>query len=71
MSGTLKGFLITLGVWALLAGGYALIELLRGNVPFALFEWNAGGRFIIFTVLLVLALGTGIGRASDKIRSGR
>jgi hypothetical protein len=73
MRGATKGFLITAGIWVLLLLAYAGIETVRGHAPFAMFTWNPGGKFVTATVLLVLALGTAVGVASDRIqsRSGR
>ncbi len=68
MSGTVRGFLITAALWAALIGAYAVIELVRGHVPFAMLQWNVGGKFITLTVLSVLALGTLIGYVSDQMQ---
>lgn len=67
MSGTIRGFLLTLGAWVLLVGNYAVIEAVRGHRPFAMLQWENGGKYLLLTVLAVLALGTGIGYASDRI----
>lgn len=69
MRGAIKGFLITAGLWACLLLAYILIEKVRGHAPFAMFTWEPGGKFVTFTILLVLALGTGVGLASDRIQS--
>lgn len=69
MRGTVWGFLITLSLWGALVAAYAIIELVRGHVPFAMLQWDLGGKFLTITILLVLALGAGIGFASDRIRS--
>lgn len=73
MSRTLLGFLVTAGLWLLLVAAYSGIELARGNVPFALLRWDVGGKFIFIVVVVVLALGTLVGYASDRIqeRQGR
>ena len=73
MKRTMLGLGVTAGIWAALVGAYALIELVRGHVPFAMLQWEVGGKFITIVVLLVLALGGGIGFASDRIqrRMGR
>lgn len=73
MSRTLLGFLITAGLWILLVAAYSGIELARGHVPFALLRWEVGGKFIFIVVVVVLALGTLVGYASDRIqqRQGR
>jgi|GEM_PF-1800401 len=68
MSGMVKGFLITLALWAGLVGAYAGIELVRGNTPFAMLHWDVGGKFVTIVILLVLALGTAVGYASDRIQ---
>jgi apolipoprotein N-acyltransferase len=65
---TLMGLGITALIWVPLIGAYAVIEWLRGNVPFAGMEWDVGGMFVTFTILLVLALGAAIGYASDRIQ---
>jgi apolipoprotein N-acyltransferase len=65
---TLLGLGITALIWVPLIGAYAVIEWLRGNVPFAGMEWDVGGMFVTFTILLVLALGAAIGYASDRIQ---
>lgn len=68
MRGTLVGLLLTALLWGALVGMYALIELIRGNVPFAMLQWDMGGKYLTVTILLVLALGAGIGFASDRMR---
>lgn len=68
MNGSVKGFLWTALGWALLIGAYAGIELVRGNMPFVLLEWNKGGKFITIVVVSVLAIGTAVGYAGDQIR---
>lgn len=68
MKRTLLGLGITALVWVPLVGAYALIEWIRGNVPFAAMQWDVGGKFITFTIALVLALGAGVGYASDRIQ---
>lgn len=69
MSGAAKGFLITAGIWVLLLLAFMGIEALRGHVPFAMFTWNPGGKYVTSTILLVLGLGTALGYTSDRIRS--
>ncbi len=69
MRGALIGFLTTAGLWVALILAFVGIELFRGHAPFAMFVWEPGGKFVTFTMLLVLALGTGVGLASDRIRS--
>lgn len=69
MRGAIKGFLITAGLWGLLSLAYVGIELVRGHAPFAMFTWEPGGKFITITVGIVLALGAGVGLASDRIQS--
>lgn len=68
MKGTLIGLGITALIWAALVGAYAAIELVRGHVPFAMLQWELGGKFLTITVLFVLALGGAVGFASDRIR---
>jgi len=69
MRGAVIGFLVTAGLWVFLVLAFVGIELFRGHAPFAMFTWEPGGKFVTFTVLLVLALGTGIGLASERIRA--
>lgn len=69
MKRTVRGFLITAALWLALVCMYSIIELVRGHVPFAMLQWDVGGKFILFTVLLVLGLGTGVGYASDRIQA--
>jgi len=69
MRGGAIGFLITLGLLVLLILAYVGIEALRGHDPFAWFAWVPGGRYVTITVAVVLALGTGIGIASDRLRT--
>lgn len=68
MRGTLVGVLLTAFVWGALVGMYALIEFVRGNVPFAMLHWDMGGKYLTITILFVLALGGAIGFASDRMR---
>lgn len=68
MKGTLVGLGVTALIWAGLIGAYAGIELVRGNVPFAMLHWDVGGKFVTIVVLCVLGLGAAIGFASDRIR---
>lgn len=67
MSGAVRGFLITAGLWAALIAMYSIIEVLRGHLPFAMLQWEVGGKFITLVISAVLALGTGVGIASDRI----
>jgi len=69
MRGGVVGFCITLGLWVMLLLAYVGIETIRGHDPFAWFAWVPGGRYVSITVAVVLALGTGIGIASDRVRS--
>lgn len=69
MSGAGKGFMITLGLWVALVGTSSLLEVARGEAPFAMLHWDVGGKFVLATFLFVLALGTGVGIASDRIRA--
>ena len=69
MRGGMKGFLITAGLWAFLLLAYMGIEIVRGHSPLAMFAWNPGGRYVTITITAVLALGTGLGIASDRVRS--
>jgi len=69
MKGTVLGFVLTLGAWAVFAAMYSLIELARGHVPFEMFRWEAGGKFVAITVVVILAIGTAVGYASDRIRA--
>lgn len=69
MKGTVRGFLLTSGTWVAFAAMYSLIELARGHVPFEMFRWETGGKFVTITVLLVVGIGTAIGYASDQIRA--
>lgn len=73
MKRTLLGVLITGAIWAGLIGAYAGIEAVRGHVPFEMFQWELGGKFLVLSILSVLALGGSIGLASDRIqrRMGR
>lgn len=73
MKRTMLGLGVTAAIWAALIGAYAGIELVRGHVPFAMLQWEVGGKFITIVILMVLALGGGIGFASDRIqrRMGR
>lgn len=71
MRGGVRGFLITLGVWVLLALVHVALELLGGRNPLAVFERDPVGRFIAITVALVLALGAAIGAASQRLRQRR
>lgn len=68
MKGTVMGFLLTAGMWAVLVVMYAMIEFARGHVPFQMLHWNLGGKFIFAVVAVVLGLGTLMGYASDRIR---
>lgn len=73
MRRTMWGILITAGLWVFLMLAYVGIEAVRGNAPFAMFTWEPGGKFVTFTITLVMMLGAGVGYASDRIqsRSGR
>lgn len=68
MRGGMKGFLVTGALWVFLLLAYMGIELVRGHSPFAMFTWEPGGKYVTLTVLSVLALGTGVGVASDRVR---
>ncbi|HYG58351.1 MAG TPA: hypothetical protein VD902_09860 [Symbiobacteriaceae bacterium] len=68
MRGALIGLALTGLVWAVLTGMYAMIEAIRGNVPFAMLQWDMGGKYLTLTILSVMALGAGIGYASDRMR---
>jgi hypothetical protein len=68
MRGTLVGLGITGAIWAALIGAYSLIELVRGNVPFAMLHWEMGGKFVTIVILCVLGLGAAIGYSSDQVR---
>ncbi|HYF91298.1 MAG TPA: hypothetical protein VD969_03525 [Symbiobacteriaceae bacterium] len=68
MRGTLIGLGLTALIWAALVGAYAAIELVRGHRPFAMLQWDVGGKFILIVVLLVLGLGALIGFTSDRMR---
>lgn len=68
MRGTLIGLGITASIWAALVGTYAAIELVRGHKPFEMLQWELGGKFVLITVLSVLALGALIGWTSDRMR---
>lgn len=69
MRGAVKGLLITGALWVFLALAYAGIEAVRGHAPFAMFAWEPGGKFVTFTILLVMGLGAAIGLASDRIQA--
>lgn len=69
MSNAAKGFLITIGLWIALALFYIVMELVMGRVPFALFDLSGNGKFLLFTILFVTAIGTGVGLASDRIQA--
>lgn len=69
MKHTLRAFLITGGLLAALVAAYALIEFLRGHVPFAYIEWALGGKFLTITFAVILAIGTLVGYASDVIQA--
>jgi hypothetical protein len=71
MRGAVKGLLITAGIWVFLVLAYMGIEKVRGHVPFAMFTWEPGGKYITITIALVLALGAAIGLASDRIQAER
>lgn len=68
MRRTLLGLGITAAIWAALVTAYALIELVRGHMPFAMLHWDVGGKFVTIVVVMVLALGAGVGFASDQIQ---
>jgi uncharacterized membrane protein len=68
MKGTMKGFLMTAGAWVVIVSMYSIIELIMGDVPFAMLKWSVGGKFVTLTILFVMALGTAIGYASDRIQ---
>ncbi|MFZ5825057.1 MAG: hypothetical protein ACOY94_12070 [Bacillota bacterium] len=67
MRKSLLGLLITTAIWLAMAAIYSLTELLRGGRPFTDLQWNVGWKFFLVVVVLVLALGTAIGHASDRI----
>lgn len=67
-SGAAKGFVITLALWVALLGANSLVEMARGHHPFAMFQWNMGGKFVTIVMIVVLALGTAVGMASDSVR---
>lgn len=71
MKGTLIGLGVTALIWAALVGAYAGIELVRGNMPFEMLQWEVGGKFVTIVVLLVLFLGGLIGYTSDRMRRTR
>lgn len=68
MNRTMLGFLLTAIAWIILIGMYALIEWVRGHVPFAMLRWEIGGKFITLVIISVLLLGTAVGYASDQIQ---
>lgn len=68
MTGAAKGFLLTALGWLLLIGAYAAIQLAMGSTPFGLLRWEVGGKFITIVVVSVLALGTAVGYAGDRVR---
>ncbi|MEW8978012.1 MAG: hypothetical protein AB2385_06360 [Symbiobacterium sp.] len=70
MRGGLIGFLVTLGIWVVLLLVHMGMEAVWGRSPFAVFTWDPTGRYVAITVAVVLALGTGVGIASDRVRSG-
>ncbi|HWI66350.1 MAG TPA: hypothetical protein VNT75_31355 [Symbiobacteriaceae bacterium] len=71
MRGTLIGLGVTASIWAALVGTYAAIELVRGHKPFEMLHWELGGKFVLITVLAVLAMGALIGFTSDRMRAHR
>ena len=71
MKRTMLGLGVTAGIWAALVGAYALIELVRGHVPFAMLQWEVGGKFVTIVVFMVLFLGGLIGYTSDRMRRTR
>jgi len=68
MRGGLRGFVITLGIWVLLALLHVSLELIGGRSPLAVFAREPRVRYIAVTVAVVLALGTAIGAASERVR---
>ena len=68
MKNTVKGFLLTAAAWVVFTCMYSIIELLRGHLPFEMLKWSVGGKFLTITILFVLALGTAVGYASDRIQ---
>lgn len=69
MRKALLGVLITAGLWVFLLLAYVGIEAVRGHSPTAMFVWEPGGKYVTFTMLLVLGLGGAVGLASDRIQS--
>ncbi|MFZ5816446.1 MAG: hypothetical protein ACOY93_14285 [Bacillota bacterium] len=70
MRGAIKGFLVTAVIWVFLLLAYVGIEAVRGN-GLKMFTWEPGGKYVTITVALVLALGTAVGLASDRIQKSR
>lgn len=68
MHGGVRGFLITLGIWVFLTLTHMTIEWIGGRSPLAMFAREPRARYIAITVAVVLALGTAIGVASDRVR---
>lgn len=71
MRGAITGLLLTGALWGLLLLAYVGIELVRGHAPFAMFTWDPAGRYITITIAVVLALGAGVGLASERVQSRR
>lgn len=65
---SLLGFAVTAGIWVALIALDLLIELVRGNQPWNMLQGHPGGRYLLIVIGFVLALGTAIGYASDRIR---
>lgn len=65
---TFLGVLYTALIWAALICANAVVEVFRGNPPFAFMEWGIGGKFVTLTFLFVLALGGAIGYASGHLQ---
>jgi hypothetical protein len=68
MKRMLQGLAVTALIWAALIGAYAGIELVRGHQPFAMVQWELGGKYLTIVILFVLGLGAAIGYASDQIQ---
>ncbi len=71
MKYTIRGFLVTAAIWAGLIAAYSGIELYRGHVPFEMMKWEIGGRFVTIVFTIVMALGTAVGFASDRLQRQR
>ena len=68
MRRSLLGLLITAAVWVALLGISLVLELALGKNPFGMERAPSGGRFLLIVIGFVLALGTAIGYASERIR---